>query len=318
MKTYLCLFLLFCCPILGATDTSTNRTSPSRDVFTFDLNANTKLSLSSQLLSDFDLCDRNFETLGKDNLELSSMGKVGCAWAFPRREGEKFLYDLSCPPLLITVPDNISNVDAKAFGKCVVTSLLDRNPPSMDHLSVCKGKIQEEDFAVINKRISEQYREMYLHLKTNLSIPACARNRPTNASSTEKGEDRQGTTTWHWLVVLMLLAPLLIAMVVGTAILGSQRKVTLKHNRSGLMKDGYYGFSVTYLLFGWLVPCIRGEFRIGVLHLILSLLSAGIFQLVMAFFYNKQYTHRLLNSGWELDDSELDAEARERLALPSV
>ena len=43
---------------------------------------------------------------------------------------------------------------------------------------------------------------------------------------------------------------------------------------------------------------------IGIFHLIFSLVTFGIFQLVMPFLYNKQYSTRLLTTGWELNDSE--------------
>ena len=34
--------------------------------------------------------------------------------------------------------------------------------------------------------------------------------------------------------------------------------VMIKHASSGLVKSGKYGFSWTYLFFGWLVPLFRG------------------------------------------------------------
>lgn len=70
------------------------------------------------------------------------------------------------------------------------------------------------------------------------------------------------------------------------------------------MKNGYVGYSLTYLFFGWLVPIVRGEIGVGVLHLILTLVSFGFFQVVMPYLYNKQFMTRLLTSGWELSDTE--------------
>ena len=43
---------------------------------------------------------------------------------------------------------------------------------------------------------------------------------------------------------------------------------------------------------------------IGVLHLIFSVVTFGLFQLVIPFLYNKQFTSRMLTSGWELSDTE--------------
>ncbi len=107
-------------------------------------------------------------------------------------------------------------------------------------------------------------------------------------------------SVWHWLIVLILFSPIII----GFAVMGAQKKVMLKHAQSGLIKNGYIGYSWTYLIFGWIVPVVRGEIGIGVLHLILTAISFGLFQIIMPFLYNKQYTSRLLTSGWQLADNE--------------
>ena len=59
------------------------------------------------------------------------------------------------------------------------------------------------------------------------------------------------------------------------------------------------------LFFLWVfVPIFRGEILIGVLHIIFSIVTLGLFQLIIPFLYNKQYTTRLLTDGWELNDTE--------------
>jgi hypothetical protein len=108
---------------------------------------------------------------------------------------------------------------------------------------------------------------------------------------------------WHWLIVLIIFSPVIIC-IFGIAVMGIQKRVMLKHTQSGLIKNGYVGYSWTYLIFGWLVPIIRGEIGIGVLHLILTAVSFGLFQLIMPFLYNKQYTSRMLIAGWQLSDTE--------------
>ncbi len=105
---------------------------------------------------------------------------------------------------------------------------------------------------------------------------------------------------WHWLVILIFLSPLIL----GLIFMGPQRKVVVRHTQSSMLKSGYFGFCWTYFFFGWLVPVFRGEIGIGVLHLILTVVTFGIFQVVMPFLYNKQYMTRLLTSGWNLADSE--------------
>lgn len=105
---------------------------------------------------------------------------------------------------------------------------------------------------------------------------------------------------WHWFIVLIMFAP----VIVGLVVMGPQRKVLLKHQQSGVTKAGYVGYSWTYLLFGWFVPIFRGEIGVGVLHLILTAVTFGLFQLFMPYLYNKQFMTRLLVNGWQLNDSE--------------
>jgi hypothetical protein len=76
-----------------------------------------------------------------------------------------------------------------------------------------------------------------------------------------------------------------------------------------MTKTGYYGFSWTYLFIGFLVPVFRGELLVGALHLLFTVFTAGIWQVVMAFLYNKQYMTRMLTEkGWVLDGSANDNE----------
>ena len=117
---------------------------------------------------------------------------------------------------------------------------------------------------------------------------------------------------WHWIILLFLFSPIII----GIAVMGIQKSVLVKHHQSGLVKKGYFGYSWTYLLFGWLVPVFRGEIGIGVLHLILTCLTFGIFQIFMPYLYNRQYMTRLLTTGWQLNDQDrIMAEARTKLGI---
>jgi len=70
------------------------------------------------------------------------------------------------------------------------------------------------------------------------------------------------------------------------------------------MKEGLYGFSWTYLFFGWLVPVFRGELGVGALHLLFSVVTFGLWQFIACFIYNKQYMTRMITNGWELAGSE--------------
>ena len=81
-------------------------------------------------------------------------------------------------------------------------------------------------------------------------------------------------------------------------------QIYIRHEQSGITKNGYYGFSWTYLFWGWLVPIIRGEVGIGALHLLFSIFTLGIWQIIVCFLYNKQYMTRMLTTGWVLAGSE--------------
>jgi hypothetical protein len=102
--------------------------------------------------------------------------------------------------------------------------------------------------------------------------------------------------------------------------------VRLKHKPSGIMKDGYYGFSWTSFFFGGLPALIRGDVGYGLAVLLVGIVfgafSAGllwfVISLIWAFIYNKNYTHRLLQSGYEFNDApERVAAAKSALGVAS-
>ena len=78
--------------------------------------------------------------------------------------------------------------------------------------------------------------------------------------------------------------------------------VLIRHSGSGLTRHGYVGFSWTYLFFGWLVPLFRGELGVAALHLLFTLVTGGLWQVIVAFLYNRQYMTRMLTGGWILAD----------------
>lgn len=80
-------------------------------------------------------------------------------------------------------------------------------------------------------------------------------------------------------------------------------RVMIKHPQTGLIQNGYVGYSWTYLLFGFWVPLIRGELGVAALHLIFTMFTFGLWQLIVSFLYNKQYMTRKLTAGWVLDDT---------------
>ena len=117
-------------------------------------------------------------------------------------------------------------------------------------------------------------------------------------------------SVWQLIIVLFIFSPLIL----GLIFMGPQRGVNLKHSNSGVNKSGYTGYCWTYFFFGFFVPIFRGEILIGVLHIIFSVVTLGLFQLIIPFLYNKQYTTRLLTNGWELNDTEVNNQ-RARLKI---
>ncbi|TCR63360.1 hypothetical protein [Bosea sp. BK604] len=80
--------------------------------------------------------------------------------------------------------------------------------------------------------------------------------------------------------------------------------VMMKNDRTGLVKKGFVGFSWTYLFFGFWVPLIRGELTVAALHLLFTMFTFGLWQFIVAFLYNKQYTTRLIEQGYRFADTD--------------
>jgi len=122
------------------------------------------------------------------------------------------------------------------------------------------------------------------------------------------------------LETLMPLLIFLFLVIFGPALLGifvfKQKPITVKHKDSGIKKTARLGWSWTYYYFGFFVPLCRGEILIGLLHLVITILTFGSFQIIWSFLYNKQYTTRLLTDGWVLDDTpEVESFAKKKLRI---
>lgn len=100
-------------------------------------------------------------------------------------------------------------------------------------------------------------------------------------------------------------------------------EIALKHPQSGLRAKGFYGFSFTSFFFSGIPAIMRGDLGIGLGILALSLVCAMFFvipgfivNLVWAATYNKNYTRRLIEKGYLIDESAPNAvEARGVLGL---
>ena len=97
------------------------------------------------------------------------------------------------------------------------------------------------------------------------------------------------------------------------------KRVQLIQPETGLMKSGYYGFSWTFLFFGWFVPIFRGELFISLLHFVITIVTFGLWQVIIAFLYNKQYVTRMLEKGYVLNDTEeVNEAARLKLGIAKI
>lgn len=81
---------------------------------------------------------------------------------------------------------------------------------------------------------------------------------------------------------------------------GGYKTISLK--KDNLIKKGLVGFSWTTFFFGFFVPIIRGDARWAIVMVVAALFTFGLSNIVFAFIYNKQYTTRLLESGYEPAD----------------
>lgn len=96
-------------------------------------------------------------------------------------------------------------------------------------------------------------------------------------------------------------------------------RVMMLNKKTGVLKKGYFGFSWTYLFFGFWVPLIRGEIFISLIHMIFTIMSLGIWQIIMAFLYNRQFMIRILEKGYDFYDNEtIVKRAQQKLGVVNI
>jgi len=81
-------------------------------------------------------------------------------------------------------------------------------------------------------------------------------------------------------------------------------EVQMRHPISGIYKNGFVGFSWTYLFFGFFVPLLRGHYRYALYHFLIFVFSGPLFplvQFVLAFKFNRWYTLDLIETGYYFD-----------------
>lgn len=75
--------------------------------------------------------------------------------------------------------------------------------------------------------------------------------------------------------------------------------IMMKNPQTGFINKGFYGFSWTTLFFGGIPAFFRGDLITGILVTIAWMLTGGIAGIVWAFIYNRWYTRRLLEQGYQ-------------------
>ena len=96
--------------------------------------------------------------------------------------------------------------------------------------------------------------------------------------------------------------------------------IQLKHPQTGIRKTGFTGFSWTSFFFGGFPALIRGDIGYGLAILLGGCLAGAIsfgtlwflVSVVWAAIYNKHYTQRLLQAGYQFDDSANRVEEAKR------
>jgi hypothetical protein len=95
--------------------------------------------------------------------------------------------------------------------------------------------------------------------------------------------------------------------------------IRLKHPQTGAIATGYYGFSWTTFFFNGFPALLRRDYATGLAVIVLAIVSFLILPMLWAFVYNRVYTLRLIDRGYEIQGTEEEiARARRKLRLDDV
>lgn len=81
-------------------------------------------------------------------------------------------------------------------------------------------------------------------------------------------------------------------------------KIQMRHRHNGIYKDGFVGFSWTFLFFGFFVLLLRGNYAMAGIHFLIFILSGPfcwLVQIILAFYVNQWYTLNLIERGYYFD-----------------
>jgi hypothetical protein len=101
------------------------------------------------------------------------------------------------------------------------------------------------------------------------------------------------------------------------------QSIQMTHPKTGIVKDGYIGFSYSYFFLGifslgWIVPLYRGNLIISLVCLIFHMLTLPIWMLtalMFGLFFNKFYTLRLIEEGYRFTDTDDELVTRAKTIL---
>jgi hypothetical protein len=79
---------------------------------------------------------------------------------------------------------------------------------------------------------------------------------------------------------------------------GEEMIINLKHKDTEVIKSVPLGFSWTTLLFGALVPLLRGDLKWFFISILIAFFTFGLGWFIIPFFYNKIYIKNLMEKGY--------------------
>lgn len=127
-------------------------------------------------------------------------------------------------------------------------------------------------------------------------------------------------TVWlHWSPICRIVSVIASCKIhrQGSCVVATV--VMMKHPDTGLVKKGLVGFSWTTLFFGGFPALFRGDFLIGLIFIVLAVFTGGLSNIIVAFLYNKQYTTKLVEAGYQFADNEgLNTLARAKLGVAAA
>jgi len=80
--------------------------------------------------------------------------------------------------------------------------------------------------------------------------------------------------------------------------------ITLKNPQTSITRQAPIGFSWTVLLFNFLPPLFRSDWKWAIIMFIIALLTWGLSAVLFAFIYNKLYLKDLIQAGFKAKSVE--------------